>query len=258
MERQPCGRGVRIGGGRGQNRGRSGQPHRHVPDEIRATRVDHVINHGLTMAEAGRRVQPNVGRTTVSSIIQTFRRENRTARQPRRGGRGPLLTPQQEERICAMVAANNALRLREIQRTVVEDDTIFGNIQSISISTIDRVLRRNEMSMKQLYKVPFERNSDRVKELRHQYVQHILELEAREPLHTFVYLDEAGFNLAKGRRRGRNHIGERATIDVPGQRGGNITMCAAISENGVHTHIPRIDIKDTLAASSPNKTNLMI
>ncbi|CAI5644334.1 unnamed protein product [Oreochromis niloticus] len=125
------------------------------------------------MAEAGRRVQPNVGRTTVSSIIQTFRRENRTARQPRRGGRGPLLTPQQEERICAMVAANNALRLREIQRTVVEDDTIFGNIQSISISTIDRVLRRNEMSMKQLYKVPFERNSDRVKELRHQYVQQL-------------------------------------------------------------------------------------
>ncbi|XP_026021367.1 uncharacterized protein LOC113021121 isoform X2 [Astatotilapia calliptera] len=164
----------------------------------------------------------------------------RTARQPRGGGRGPLMTPQQEERICAMVAANNALRLREIQRTVVEDDTIFGNIQSISISTIDRVLRRNEMSMKQLYRVPFERNSDRVKELRHQYVQHILELEAREPLHMFVYLDEAGFNLAKGRRRGRNHIGERATIDVPGQRGGNITMCAAISENGVHTHIPRI------------------
>lgn len=79
MERQPCGRGVRIGGGRGQNRARRGQPHRHVPDEIRATLVDHVINHGLTMAEAGRRVQPNVGRTTVSSIIQTFRQENRRA-----------------------------------------------------------------------------------------------------------------------------------------------------------------------------------
>lgn len=91
------------------------------------------------------------------------------------------MTPQQEERICAMVAANNALRLREIQRTVVEDDTIFGNIVSISISATDRVLRRNKMSMKQLYKVPFERNSDRVKELRHQYVQRILELEAREP-----------------------------------------------------------------------------
>ncbi len=71
-------------------------------------------------------------------------------------------------------------------------------------------------------------------------IKRVLELEAREPLHTFIYLDEAGFNLAKGRRHGRNRIGQRATIFVPGQRGGNITMCAAISENGVLTHIPRL------------------
>ncbi len=66
--------------------------------------------------------------------------------------------------------ANNAIRLREIQIAVIEDDNIFGNIESVSIATIDRVLRRNEMRMKQLYNVPFERNSDRVK-VRHQYVQ---------------------------------------------------------------------------------------
>ena len=29
-------------------------------------------------------------------------------------------------------------------------------------------------------------------------------------------------------------------MDVPGQRGGNITMCTAISENGVVTHIPSL------------------
>lgn len=67
-----------------------------------------------------------------------------------------------------------------------------------------------------------------------------MELEASEPPHNFIYLDEAGFNLAKGRRRGRNVIGHRATVDVPGQRGGNITMCAAISEHGVLTRIPII------------------
>ena len=54
-----------------------GRGRMHVPDEIRATLVDHVLIHGLTIAEAGRRVQPNVGRTTVPSIIQTFRRQNR-------------------------------------------------------------------------------------------------------------------------------------------------------------------------------------
>ncbi len=65
MEGQPRGRGVRVRGGRGrgQNRGRGrrGQVHRQIPGEIRATIVAHVVNHGLTMAEADRRVQPMLG-----------------------------------------------------------------------------------------------------------------------------------------------------------------------------------------------------
>ncbi len=54
--------------------------------------------------------------------------------------------------------------------------------------------------------------------------------------HEQFFVDEAGFNLTKTRRRGRNIIGHRAIINVPGQRGGNITMCAAISQNGVVHH----------------------
>jgi len=34
--------------------------------------VDHVLIHDLTMAEAG----PNVGRTTISSIIQAFLKQH--------------------------------------------------------------------------------------------------------------------------------------------------------------------------------------
>ncbi len=49
-------------------------------------------------------------------------------------------------------------------------------------------------------------------------------------------MDVAGFNLAKTRRRGRNVIGQRAVVNVPGQRGGNITLCAAISVQGVLHH----------------------
>lgn len=65
----------------------------------------------------------------------------------------------------------------------------------------------------------------------------MMELDADENHHKFLFLDEAGFNLAKTRR---NFIGQRATIQVPGQRGANITMCAAISEDGVVGHRPRI------------------
>ncbi len=67
-----------------------------------------------------------------------------------------------------------------------------------------------------------------------------MELDADDDHHKFIYLDEAGFNLAKTRRRGQNFIGQRATIQVPGQRGANITMCAAISEDGVVGRRPHI------------------
>jgi len=42
-------------------------------DEIRTTLVDHVLVHGMTMKEAGQRVQPNLSRFTITSIIRTFR-----------------------------------------------------------------------------------------------------------------------------------------------------------------------------------------
>ena len=96
---------------------------------------------------------------------------HRIARQPHRAGRGPLFAPEQEQAICTMVVENNAIRLREIKSAIIEDNNIFENIQTVSISTIDRVLKRHQMSMKQLYNVPFERNGERVEELCYQYVQ---------------------------------------------------------------------------------------
>lgn len=64
--------------GRGRaGRGGHGQRRQQLSNEIRATLVDHVINHGLTMREAGQRVQPNLSRFTVASVIRTFRLEYR-------------------------------------------------------------------------------------------------------------------------------------------------------------------------------------
>ncbi len=64
-------------GGRGGGRGRVRRVRNIITDDIRATTVDHVINHGMTLREAGQRVQLNLSRYTVASIIRTFRNENR-------------------------------------------------------------------------------------------------------------------------------------------------------------------------------------
>jgi hypothetical protein len=71
-ETRAGGEGLKVRGGRGgRGRGRTV-----VSDEISATLVDRVHNHGLSMREAGQRVQANLSRYTVSSIIRTFRNDN--------------------------------------------------------------------------------------------------------------------------------------------------------------------------------------
>lgn len=51
----------------------------------------------------------------------------------------------------------------------------------------------------------------------------------------FVFLDEMGVHLAMTPARGRAPIGERAVCHVPGSRGGNISVIAAVREDGVLT-----------------------
>lgn len=87
------------------------------------------------------------------------------------GGRGPIFTRAQETAIVNMVLANNCIRLREIQANVINDNHIFNNIHRVSLTTIGRILKKNQIHMKQLYRVPFDRNSERVKLLRHAYVE---------------------------------------------------------------------------------------
>ncbi|XDV25977.1 hypothetical protein PO909_029798 [Leuciscus waleckii] len=157
----------------------------------------------MSMREAGQRVQPNISRITVFTIIRRFREENRIERLPHGGGRTGMFSPHQETLIVDMVRENNAIKLSEIQQKIIEDHVNFEGINSVSLSTVDRVLKRNRLRMKPLYRVPFDRNSDRVKEQRFQYVQRVFQLDAMKRPHEFIYMDEAGFNLTK-RRRGRN------------------------------------------------------
>ncbi|XP_035850134.1 uncharacterized protein LOC118493655 [Sander lucioperca] len=184
MDRNLRGR-VRVRGGRGGQR----RQRTVISDEIRATVIDHVLVHGMSMREAGQRVQPNISRFTVSTIIRRFREENRIERLPHGGGRTGMFSPHQET-LIVMVRENNAIKLSEIQQKIIEDHVNFEGINSVSLSTVDRVLKRNRLRMKQLYRVPFDRNSDRVKKQRFQYVQ----------------------------------------------RGGIVTLCAAISNHGVVHH----------------------
>ncbi|KAL6488937.1 hypothetical protein MHYP_G00026780 [Metynnis hypsauchen] len=181
--------------------GKGGGKRTSVSNEIRATLVNLVLVNGMSMREAGQKVQPNLSRFTVASIIRTFRQENRTDRRHHFGGRPRLLSEEQENAIVNMAIANNVIRLREIQNRIIEDQSVFQGIDQISIATIDRILQCNRTAMKQACRVPFERNSENIKDQRLEYVQRIMELEAKGIPHEFIFIDEVGFNLNKRKKR---------------------------------------------------------
>ncbi|XP_058258311.1 uncharacterized protein LOC131361293 [Hemibagrus wyckioides] len=117
-----------------------------------------------------------------------------------------------------------------MQTNILNDHTVFNNVHQVSLTTLGRILKKHHIQMKQLYQVPLERNSERVKDLQHEYVERVLLIDGDPISHEFIVIDEAGFNLTKVRRRWRNIIGHRAILNVPGQRGGNITVCCNHTE----------------------------
>eukprot|EP00064_Thunnus_orientalis_P005943 superscaffoldBa00000599_g5957 len=64
--------------------------------------------------------------------------------------------------------------------------------------------------------------------------QRVLDRDAALVEHELIFTDEVGFNLAEGQGRGRNVIGH--CVEIPGQQGGNITMCPAINHHCVIHH----------------------
>ena len=76
--------------------------------------------------------------------------------QERQGGRAPIFNQQQEREIVNMVLANNAIRLREIQANIIGDHDIFHDVNQVSISTLAHFLTKNQVMMKQIYRVPLE------------------------------------------------------------------------------------------------------
>ena len=67
----------------------------------------------------------------------------RTEREPHRGGRTRTFTAEQETDILNMVHENNSITLIQIQTRILADHATFRDIQTVSLSTLNRVLQRN-------------------------------------------------------------------------------------------------------------------
>ncbi len=86
------------------------------------------------------------------------------------GGRGLIFSKEQERAIGNM--ANNAIGLREIQ---IQTSSVTTQFSIMPIRSLyqhwGKSLKKHHIQMKKLCRVPFERRSERVKDLQHEYVK---------------------------------------------------------------------------------------
>ena len=114
----------------------------------------------------------------------------------------------------------------------LEEMKIFSHEKGLdtSITTISTYLKNRFYTFKKLRYSTTEKNSERVKLLRRDYVEKHLENEIRS--NQCIYIDETYCNVWTQRLRGRSLSGTNAHLSVPTARGQNISILMAIGING--------------------------
>lgn len=119
--------------------------------------------------------------------------------------------------------------------------TIVARIMStfgvaVSEKTVSLALTKSGFTMKLLRIIPESRNTPETICARREYALRFMNEAPMDRRH-IIWIDETGFNLHLRRKYGRALAGLRANVVVANSRGHNISICAAMSEEGMLSHM---------------------
>jgi transposase len=103
---------------------------------------------------------------------------------------------------------------------------------SVCKATLSKALTKIGFTVKLIRPMPLSRNSRDTVLSRKNYAEKFLD-EAPLDRREIIWVDECGFNLHLRRKFGRARRGHHASLTVPNGRGQNISVCAAMSEEGL-------------------------
>lgn len=168
--------------------------------------------------------------STAHAIVRRFELTGSMTPAKRGGSREKKLTPAATQVILDWVDNRPDMTLQAISTKLQHELQIY-----LSKKTIATALTKAGFTFKLSRAIPYSRNSPDVIAARRQYAQtfhHETPLDSR----SIIWIDETGFNLHLRRRHGRAPAGLRANLTVPNNRGRNISICGAMSEEGFLAH----------------------
>jgi transposase len=159
----------------------------------------------------------------IRDFLRRYRETGEITARPQGGDRRSKLKGKEQELLKIMVAEQSDIYLREIKEVIKERTEI-----EVSISSLSRTLKRLKLRRKKTL-VASEQATERVQKLRYEFRHWLDTIDIKN----LVFIDETGVNLAMTRYYGRGENGVRVYDERPGNKGKNITLIGAMSDEGL-------------------------
>jgi len=167
-------------------------------------------------------------RTTVDRIIAKFNTDGRVDTKQRGGYKPKILKFEHETAIREWISENCSLTLNEIRNRLLHKYSI-----EVGVTCIHNALESFSYTLKRVSLIPIKRNNAATIEARSEYAREFYSLISIEDGSDIYFVDEVGVNISMRSRRGRAPKGQAAVHVVPGLRSKNISLCCAMSKQGM-------------------------
>lgn len=215
---------IQSANGAGPSRGRS-VCRQSISQDLKERIVLYLLSTPqATISEAARTFGLKL--STTIAIVRRHEERGTSAPLPRGGARTTKMTPNALEIIGDWVDMRPDITLHELKSKLASEIGVV-----VTEKTISRALTKIGFTCKLLRAIPLSRNCPATIQSRKDYAQKYLG-EAPPDHRNIVWVDECGFNLHLRRKFGRARKGDRASVGVANSRGRNISVCAAMSEEG--------------------------
>ncbi|MCC3414823.1 MULTISPECIES: IS630 family transposase [unclassified Microcoleus] len=179
----------------------------------------------------------SVALSFVQKLLKQYREtKNITPRTDRCGVKGKL-NAEQLLILGKLIEENNDATLEELRYL------LYGKIGfSVSISTIARMIKLLDITVKKKTLFPSGKGTERVQILRCEFWEKIKKISLKD----LIFIDESGVNLAMVRLYARALKGQRAKGPKPTKRGQNVSIIGAMSVSEILTSVNLIGGTDAI------------
>lgn len=209
----------------GRQRAERSTPRQSISQDLRNRFVQQVLSgSGTSVASIARTFGLPI--STAHAMLRRQEATGATTPTKRGGARATKITPNAQLAVEQWIGERPDLTLKVLCERLAEELAI-----TISRQSMAKLLTKIGFTCKLTRPVPIQRNCPGTILARKEYARRFLS-DSPPDSKNIVWVDECGFNLHLRRKFGRARRGTRASIVVANSHGRNISVCAAMSEEG--------------------------